>query len=211
MDGSKHFPLESMFAIKAWIFPVWYFLGVASNESMYSFAFGHSSTLWNSLAMLFINSFFFFCYDLSVPIFCSKILFTPLHPVVGLSSHFFLLLADRVFVRCFGRYCFVCNVWSCHGIFLIFFLSTVPSDLSNRVVSFVVVWFFPLCPNISFLICLMTFACCRRFLIWVSNLSSHPNFAIFYLFFSANRTFSLAYFAPTYIRLFSSMMLLISR
>ena len=93
------------------------FLGVTLIASMWIFTFRLSSSFCNSFFISFIYSAF--CYDPSIPIFCSKIVLPPLHLVAGLSLHFLSLHADRIFFRCFEMSYFVCIVWSCHGIFLI--------------------------------------------------------------------------------------------
>ena len=98
-------------------------------------------------SMFFIHSGF--CYDLSVPIFCHKIFLSPSHPVAGMSSPIFPLIAGRIFNRWFGMSCFVCIVWSRLGIFLVFLLLPVPSDLSLQVVPFfLMVLLFSLNPSI---------------------------------------------------------------
>ena len=47
------------------------------------------------------------CYAFSVPIFYSKIVLLPLHPIVGMSSCSLHLLFGRVFFRYFGLFYFV--------------------------------------------------------------------------------------------------------
>ena len=100
------------------------FLSVALSALGCIFTWRLSSRIRNSVFMLFIHlvfffSFFFFCYDLSVPIFLLKNLFSSLsHPVVGMASPILPLLVGRIFCCCFGTSCFVCIVWSCLGIFL---------------------------------------------------------------------------------------------
>ena len=139
--------------------------------------------------MLFIHSAFF-CNDPSIPILCSKTVLLPFHPVARLSLHFLSLLADRIFFRCF-----VWIVWFCLGIFLVFILSPILSDSSLQVVSLVVVLLFSFCPN-SYFFYVIIFACCRRFLICVSNLISHPGLVILFMFFRGNPTFSQTSFVP---------------
>ena len=120
-----------------------------------------------------------FCYDLSVPIFCSKIILLPSHLVVGISSPILPLLARIIFFHRFGISCFICIVWSCLGIFLGFLLSPVSSDLSFQVVSFdLIVLLFSLRPNKSSYIFFFVsiFTCCRRYLICVSNLKFPSRF-----------------------------------
>ena len=50
------------------------------------------------------------------------------------------LLTDSIFSCSFGRSCFILIVWPCVGIFF-FLFSSLPSDLSLRVVSFVIYLF----------------------------------------------------------------------
>ena len=84
------------------------------------------------------------CYVVYIAIFCSKIVLLSSHSVVSMSSHFLPLFTARMFFRSFGKYCFVCIVWSYIGMCLVFLLSPVPSDLFSRVVSFVLLCSFRL-------------------------------------------------------------------
>ena len=75
-----------------------------------------------------------FCYDLTVLIFCSKIVLLPSHPVVDMSSHILSYLQVQFsFVVLECPVFFFCIVWS----YLFSLLSLVPSNLFLRVVSFV--------------------------------------------------------------------------
>ena len=56
-----------------------------------------------------------------------------------MSSSILPLLTGRIFFRCFRMSFSVCIVWSCLGFFLVFLLLLVPSYLSGRVVSFVLI------------------------------------------------------------------------
>ena len=107
--------LESMHAVMAMGFLVWHFLAL----------------LWVSLCIcltlwLFESLYFFpyvtiqcFCYVISVPISCSKIVLLPLHPVVDLPACILCRHVSRNFFRYFGRSCFNWNAWLCLGIFLV--------------------------------------------------------------------------------------------
>ena len=98
------------------------FLRIALSALGCKFLLAFSSSICNSVSMLFIPSAF--CYDLSVPIFCSKIFLPLSNPVVIMFSPI-LVLFGKIFFRCFGTSCFVDIVWSCLGIFLVFLLSLV--------------------------------------------------------------------------------------
>ena len=98
-----------------------------------------------------------FCYILFLPIFCSKIVLFPYHPVVSA----FTLYLQVGFLSFFLLECLVLSIL--FNIFLDFLLSPEPSDLFPRVVSFVfiVVLLFSFSHNLfqrSFL-CLIIFAC----------------------------------------------------
>ena len=104
----------------------------------------------------------------------------------------------RIFFRCFGMSCFVCIVWSYLCIFLVFVLSTVPSDLSFRILSFALIVLlcsfrpniFPRFSSVSI------FTCCWSFLICVSSLISHPCFEFLFVFFKGTTIFSQTNFTP---------------
>ena len=133
-----------------------YFLSVARSKLSFIFAFGPFSSSSNIfLCCLFIR---IFCYDLSVPIFYSEIVFLSIYLVVSMFSCILPVFADRIFFICFRMSCFVCNVWSNLGIFLVFLLSLV--HLIYRVLSRV----FPRSYH---------FCYCRRLLIHVSSLISY--------------------------------------
>ena len=112
-----------MYAIKARGFPVCYLFCVALSPSAYVHPrafFEHSQ-----LCFQVVYSFGFFYYDLSVPIFCSKIFLLLSHPVLDMASTILPLIVGRIFFRCFGTSCFVYIVWPCLGIILVFLLSLV--------------------------------------------------------------------------------------
>ena len=69
-----------------------------------------------------------------VAIFQSKIVRFHLHPVVCVFSCHLLPVVDRIFFRCFGISCFVCNVLPFVDISFIFLLSPVLSGLFPEVV-----------------------------------------------------------------------------
>ena len=128
-----------MYAIMIRSFPVWYFLRVVQSESRCLFAF----------FMLLIH-FSYFAFGF------------------GYVLAPFPLLAGKIFFYCFGMSCFVCIVWSCLSIFLVFLLSPVSSDLSLRVETFVLIvllCFFSFQHIVAFFFCLSIFNRCRSFFI----------------------------------------------
>ena len=155
------------------------------------------SSICNSFSMLLIHSAFFFYYDLSVPIFCTKIFMPLSRPVIGMSSFILFLLADRMFFRCFQMSYFVCIIWFCLGIFLVFPLWLIPSNLSLRVVSFVlIVLLFSSSEHLfMFFFYLSLFVSCRRFFICISNLISHRGFDFLFVFFRGTPIFFTDYFS----------------
>ena len=80
-----------------------------------------------------------FCYDLYVPKFYSETVLPPSYSAVGMSSHNATILIWRIFFHCFRMSGFGGIVWSYLDKFLVSLLSPVPSDLSPRVISFVVI------------------------------------------------------------------------
>ena len=95
---------------------------------------GPSSRICTSFPMLFIHSDFFMISPF--PYFAPKSLCVS-RIVVGISWPILSLLTGRIFFRCFEMSCFVCTVWPCLSVFLFFLLWLLPSDLSLRVLSFV--------------------------------------------------------------------------
>ena len=85
------------------------FLSVALSPSGCVFTWGPSSSIRNSVSMLFIHSAFFYLSD---PICFSKIFLPLLHLVVDMVSHIHHLIVGRIFFRCFGTSRFVYIVWS---------------------------------------------------------------------------------------------------
>ena len=151
--------------MQAWFrrFTIWYFFDIALSE--WTYISGSSSRTCNSFSMLFIHSAFLLCS------FRSHILFqnfgVSFHPIVGISSCILYLLAGRSIFLCFGMSCFVWIVWPCLGIFLVFFLSSVPSDVCPRVVLFVLLVVLLLAFHLNILPFFFLFLCivarCRRF------------------------------------------------
>ena len=148
-------------------FPVWLFLNVTLSELR-----------CNSFSMSFIHLVFLLCS------FCSRFLLQNCFvsfasTVVGMYSCILHLLAGRIFFHCFRMTCFICIVWSCLSIFLVFLLLPLPFDLS----SWVVLFFYLLCFSSFFIptyfhvfLFLSIFACYYRFPICVSSLISDPGF-----------------------------------
>ena len=101
------FEPESMYAIMAWNFPIWYFLSVALSESMSIFAFSPSSSLSNSFPMLFTHSAFFLMFS-SFLYFAPKLIcFLVIRSLV--SSYNLPLLAGRIFLVVLDRlFCLNC-------------------------------------------------------------------------------------------------------
>ena len=90
-----------------------------------------------NVALSCCSSIQLFCSVLSVPIFCSKIVLVPSHPVVGMSSCILLLLAGRIFSLFWnvliGLYCLILS-W--HLFSLISFASTFWFISLNCIVCF---------------------------------------------------------------------------
>ena len=127
-------------------------------------------------------SIWHFCYVLPVPVFFSKIVLLPLHPIIGLSWCFLLEIVGKIFFRYFEMSYFVYIAGLCLGIFKFSFLSPVSYDLYPQILLFdlaaVLALSFFLVP-FPFLI---IFHCCRNFFIWVPNLISHPGFEFLFVF-----------------------------
>ena len=131
-----------MYAVIARCFLIWYFFECCFERI----------DVYFSLRSFFDSLYFFFFvinpFGFSVPLFYSKLVLLPLHPVVGMFSCIFPRHAGRIF--------FVnleCSVLSALfdpvSISFVFLLLSVPSDLFSRVVSFVLtVLLFSSRPNI---------------------------------------------------------------
>ena len=97
------------------------FLRVALSESICIFSLGLSSTLGNSFSLLFNHSTFLLWYRRSHTLLQNYF--------VSFASGFWNVFSlhsptwKKNFIRCFERSCFICIVWSCFGIFLVFLLS----------------------------------------------------------------------------------------
>ena len=92
--------------------------------------------------------------------------------------------------------CFVCIVWSCLGIFLVFLLSPILFYLFLRVILFVQDVLFFVSTEYIFMFRVSIFACCRSFLTYDSNLISHPGFDFLSVIFRGTPIFSQTNFAP---------------
>ena len=140
-----------------------------------------------------------FYYVLSVPIFYSKIILLPLHPVVGLSSCILNLLVGRIFFSYFGISCFICIVWPCPGIFWVSLLLPISFDSSLKLNSqtcllYCFGLFIPEYPRMFSL--QSTFAFCRSFFT-CSSLISPPGFVFLFGSFGGKPILSRTRFAPT--------------
>ena len=110
-----------------------------------------------------------FCYDLSVPIFCSKIFLALSHPVVDMASLILSLIVGWIFFVVLER-----PVLSCLDIFLAFLLSFVFFGWSPHVFFSSSCSAFPV-SSVNFLMFPFSIlAFCRGLFICVS--SSNPNF-----------------------------------
>ena len=139
----------------------------------------------NAILFLYHLSILSSCFVLSVPIFYTKIVLHPLHPVADLSSCILHLLVDRIFLRYFETFCFVCIDW-------VSLLSPISFDLSLIVL-------------LSDLFCFFHLYISLR--VFPSLVLSHPGFA--FLFGFPKRILSLTQtsFAPAKISSFTSVML----
>ena len=95
------------------------FFSVVLSTSRCLSTLGHSSSIRNSISMLFINSAF--C-DLFFPIFCSKFFCLDSIQLRYIITHS-PQLVDKIFFPCFRNSYLVCIIWPCLGIFLLFYLS----------------------------------------------------------------------------------------
>ena len=116
-----------------------------------------------------------------VDIFLSKTVRLLLHPIVGLFSWNSLPIVDIIFLRCFGKSCFVCIVLPFVDISLIFLLLPALSGLFPQVV----LLFFPVSPvpffpaYISVSLFFIILACFRSFF----YLRFQPNFQSWFRLF----------------------------
>ena len=127
----------------------------------------------NSVSMLC------FCYDLSVPIFCSKIFLPLSHPVVDMASPILPLIAGRFFFVVLERsvlsilFGLVSVSFSLHSFASIFWLVSSSFFCSSSCRAFSVSSEYFLMFRFSIL------ACCRSFVVSDSSLSSHLGFDFF--------------------------------
>ena len=144
-------------------------------------------------------------YDLTVPIFCFRNVLLSSHPVVSMSLH---LLAGS-FLSLFWKhlFCLYCLILSRYLFRLPSFASTFWFIFSSYIIcaNCVVLLFFSQ-HILAFFFYLSIFAC-RRFLICVSSRISHPIFEFLFVFYKGTPIFPLTNFAPSYIRLFNSVIL----
>ena len=184
--------LESMYAIKPWNFPVCHFSRCCSEWIEITFQL--SSSVCNFFPRcLYIQ---FFCYDLSVPIFCFKIVLLPSNSVAFVYSP---PTCQKNFLSLFWNVLF-CLYW----LVLSWYLFSLPSlantfwfitsvcIFGSNCVAFLLSSYHIL----MFFFYLSIFAYCRRFLICVSNLISHQGFDFLFVFSRVTPIFSQTDFAP---------------
>ena len=152
------------------------FLSDDLSESRYTFAFRFSSSACNSFFMLF--PFCFLIRSLYYYFLLQNCFFTLVFGS-GYVFRLFPLLVGKIFFGCFWMSCSVFIVWSYLDIFLVFFLSPVLSDLSPRMILFVLVVLIILFSSediLAFFVRFSIFACCPSFLICVFSRISHLGF-----------------------------------
>ena len=142
-------------------------------------------------------SIWLFCYDLSIPIFCCKIFFLPLHHIVWMSLCIPLLAGGIIF------HCFFCIVWSCLSIFLVFLLFVILSNLFSWVVSFDLILLI-----LAFFVSLNIFSYSRH-LTFDSSLISHPGLEFRSLFFRETPILVHTNFTPASLGSFNFVMLFV--
>ena len=124
-----------------------------------------------------------FCYILFVTIFCSKIVWFPCYPVVGIFSSLFWNVL----------FCLCCFILSRYLLNFPFLASTFWFISSSCIVCFdCVLSVFSSLHVPEFFFCLILFACCRRFLICISSLISHPAFEFLFCSILSQINFALA-------------------
>ena len=165
MNGSGFWKPESMYSIVARSFPVWYILSIALRESRCICASGIFSSICNFFSCC--SSILLFCYDLSVPIFSSKIVLFPLNPFAGLCQKILHLLATRMFSLFWNvLFCLYC-IPSIANTF--WFISSSCIFCSNCFAFFLFV-----STNSHLFFYRTIFACCCWFLIGISQ-SNFPS------------------------------------
>ena len=133
-----------------------------------------------------------FCYDLSVPIFCSKIVLLPSNPFASIFSIILYVFAGRIFLLLFWKVLFcldclilswyffslpslTCAFWFISSSRIFYSDSVVLLSSSQRI--------------LAFLLCISFFACCHQFLISVTSQTSHTHFDFLYVLFMGTPTF----------------------
>ena len=170
MNGVEFLEPETIYSIRAWRFPVWYFFSVILSKSTYISAFGPSS----SLIILLIRSVFSLCFFFFLLYFSPKSFgFSYIYLLyVFVSSptcweNFFSLFWNVLFCL----YCFTL----CRYLFnLLSFSNTLWFISSSCFVIFSCVAFSFLCLHVPVSsLCFIIFACIRRFFICFSCRISH--------------------------------------
>ena len=165
------------------------FFSVVLSESSSIFNLGPSFIICKSFSMLLIH--LTFCYDLSDPILCSKIVSLPSNLVAGISLHILSLVASRIFFLYFGMLCLVLFQYLFS---LTSFTKTFCFISSSCIFYFNWVAFYSLSHHLIFSFCLIIFTCCRSFLIGVSSPIFHPSFDFLLVFFKEKPDFFTDYF-----------------
>ena len=151
------------------------FFRVVLSKSMRISTFRPSSMMSHLLSPCCL-SIQLFCYALLVAIFYPKIVQLLLHPVVGMFSCHLPQHVGRIFLRCFGMFCFVSIV--CRYLFnLPSFASSFWFIFSSCFVILTWIAFPFLSQHVPvFFFCLIIFACFHGFLTCVSSRISHLGF-----------------------------------
>ena len=137
----------------------------------------HLRTIFEYSLLCFcdVYPFGFFVMIFPFPYFAPKPFWLIHHPVVGMASPIpYPLLVGRIFFYCFGKSCFVCIVWSCLGIFLVFHFLPVFSLVFSSCIFRSSCRAFPASSEYIFMFCFSIFAYCRSFLTCASDLNSQP-------------------------------------
>ena len=184
MDWSELFEPESMDAMKAWSFPVWYFFECQSEWiNVYIHLKGflrHFETLFFKLFSIFVMiSPFLYFVPKSFCLLCIR--------VHTFSPYFFWLFQMILF-------CLYCLVLSRYLFSLLSFTSTFWFISLSCTFCCSCDAFSSLFQHLILFFCLIIFVCCCRCLFCVSNMNSHPGLVI--LFFRKNLTFSKTSFGP---------------
>ena len=155
-----------------------------------------------------------FCYIISVPIFCSKIVLLPLQLVVGMYSYAHHQLDGWFRFHYFGMFCFVSIVWLCLSNFFSppSFARAFSFNSSSCIACFTcfVVFLFLSLHIPAFFHFLIILACCR-FLIDDSTLISHPGFEFQLMFFFGEHRFYHKLISLLHTSSFNSLLLLLNK